>query len=185
MEEIWKDIEGYEGFYKISNLGRVKSLPRNGTVNKERIMVNRVNKTGYWTIHLRRLGVSKYLKIHRLIAIAFIEKVEGKDVINHKDGNKLNNSIDNLEWCTHSENAQHAHDTGLRVTCLKQIAAARKRSNEVNSKRVMQMDVDGKEIQTFKSMADARRSLGKSSSSQICNGCRKQTVVYGYRWKYV
>lgn len=185
-EEIWKDVIGYEGYYKISDLGRVKSLPRNGTVNREIIMKPKLSKAGYLTIHLRKSGYSKHRKIHRLIAMAFIDKVEGKEIINHKDGNKLNNSISNLEWCTYKENAQHAHDTGLAKTDIKQIAAARAISIAVRTKRVKQLDMEGNEIREFASMTEARKRLNKTSSSMIARVCTGKAKSYeGFKWQYV
>lgn len=185
-EEIWKDVEGYEGYYKVSNLGRVKSLPRNGTINTERIMKPKLSKTGYLTVHLRKSGYSKHKKIHRLIAIAFIEKVEGKEIINHKDGDKLNNSISNLEWCTYKENSQHAHDTGLAKTDMKQIAAARAVSIAVRTKRVKQLDMEGNEIREFISMTEARKHLNKTSSTMIDRVCTGKVESYeGFKWQYV
>lgn len=119
--EIFKDIIGYEGIYQISNLGRVKSLKRfvdnhSGLKKqlKEKILKNHISKTGYYVIDLKNNSLRKTFKVHRLIAIMFISKVNGKDFVNHIDGNKLNNSIDNLEWCTISENNKHAELTGLK-----------------------------------------------------------------------
>lgn len=123
IQEIWKHIKGYEGLYLISNLGRVKSLPREkltpkGTqcMSKEKFLKTNPSKMGYPVVMLSLNCDIKLHKLHRLIAIAFIPNIENKPFINHKDGNKLNNSLDNLEWCTAKENIQHAFDTGLRVS---------------------------------------------------------------------
>lgn len=120
---IWKPIEGYEGLYEVSNKGDIKSLPRrkglkNGCsyITKERILRPSMTTTGYWKIELTKDMKKKSKKIHRLIAKAFIPKVEGKPQINHIDGNPLNNEISNLEWSTQQENVQHAIDIGLRKT---------------------------------------------------------------------
>lgn len=119
--EVWKQIEGYEGIYEISNLGNVKSLSR--LVNnhsgfkkqlKEKILKNHISKTGYFVTDLKNNNERKTFKIHRLIAFAFIDKVIGKEYVNHIDGNKLNNNIDNLEWCTIQENNKHAEKLGLK-----------------------------------------------------------------------
>jgi len=186
QDEVWKDAIGYEGYYKVSNIGRVKSLPRNGTIKQERIMKIKISKAGYATVHLRKSGYSKHRKIHRMVAKAFIEAVEGKPLINHIDGDKLNNTIDNLEWCTHKENVQHAHDTGLAKTDMKQIAEARAISIAVRTKKVRQLDMQGNEIREFKSMTEARKHLGKTSSTMIagvCMGIRKS--YEGFKWEYV
>lgn len=185
MEEVWEDIPEYEGFYKVSNLGRVKSLPRNGTIQQERIMINKITKQGYVTVHLRKLGVSKYLKIHRLVALTFLNNPENKPQVNHKDGNKENNNLSNLEWMTVSENVQHAFDTGLNTVCLEQIAEARRKSNISCTKRVAKFDLEGNELERFDSMTEARKSLGKSSSSMLARSCTQGKTAYGFMWRYL
>lgn len=113
MTEEWKDIKGFEGFYQISNLGRVKSLVRKGTP-KEIILKQQTNAYGYWQVGLRKPKMQiKFRRPHRLVAEAFIPKVEGKNYINHKNGIKKDNRIENLEWCTFKENSDHAWRTGL------------------------------------------------------------------------
>lgn len=124
MEECWKPVEGYEGLYEVSNLGRVRSLTRiavtysnGGTqVRKGRIRCGTIDKsTGYARLLLCKEAVQKSFNIHRLVAIAFIPNPYNKPQVNHKDGNKANNRVDNLEWCTVKENARHAIDTGLTL----------------------------------------------------------------------
>ena len=117
INEIWKPVKGYEGIYEVSNLGRVKSLPRlkycghkNSKPQKvhERILTSHVDRLGYVKVRLSKNGESKTSLLHRVIAEAFIDPVEGKSEINHKDGVKANNAIENLEWSTRSENVKHA-----------------------------------------------------------------------------
>jgi len=110
MSEIWKDILNYNGIYQISNIGRVKSYKN----NKITILKNYTNNKGYPEVNLKYNSKKKHLMIHRLIAIYFIDNPENLPEVNHKDGNKLNYKINNLEWCTHAENIQHAYDTGLQ-----------------------------------------------------------------------
>lgn len=122
MIEIWKDIIGYEGVYQISNLGRIKSLSRtvrnnkSGSVRyiKEQVLsrVN-TNSSGYLNICLYKGNKSKHFYIHRLVAEYFVEKIEGKNFVNHKNGIKTDNVFTNLEWCTKQENVIHAIETGL------------------------------------------------------------------------
>ena len=119
MEEIWKDIQGYEGFYQISNLGRVKSLERivhknNGVIQtrKERIMAERVSTDGYYIAKLTLDGYSKSIAIHRLVAIHFIPNPDNLPEVNHKDFDRTNNRVDNLEWCTHLENIRYSWAEG-------------------------------------------------------------------------
>lgn len=106
QQEIWKDIPGYLGLYKVSNLGNVIGTKRKGTNGAP--LKQHVSKAGYYYIHLYKNGVGKPFKIHRLVAITFIPNPENKSQINHKDGNKLNNNVENLEWATPKENTQHA-----------------------------------------------------------------------------
>jgi len=125
MKERWKDIKGYEGIYQISNMARVKSLGREQRVKlnnnitsafrPEKIIKVSINTDGYLTLCLTKNYFKKTVKIHRLVAIHFIKNKYNKPYVNHKDGNKLNNSIENLEWCTYQENLKHAMMHGLRA----------------------------------------------------------------------
>lgn len=122
MNEIWKDIKGYEYRYKISNHGRVKSLnravPRGNSffVVKERIRKIPISNNGYKSLFLRNGEEYKGFTLHRLLAIHFIDNPLSKPCVNHIDGNKLNNKLSNLEWCTHSENNFHAVKNGLNIS---------------------------------------------------------------------
>ncbi len=102
--EIFKDVKGYEGLYEISNIGRLKSLPRNTTRGgiKKLFIVK-----GYYCSNFNKEGKHKQVKIHRLIAEVFVPNPNNYDQVNHKDGNKLNNDPENLEWCTARENTTH------------------------------------------------------------------------------
>lgn len=106
MKELFKDIEGYEGRYKITSEGRVFSLTHNV------FRSTHLNK-GYPCITLNKEGKKKNVKVHRLVAEAFLNNKQRKEQVNHIDGDKENNSISNLEWCTASENQKHAYRTGL------------------------------------------------------------------------
>lgn len=113
MDEIWKDIKGYENKYQISNKGRVRNL------TYKRQKVPKVLKPfstyrGYYRVSLFRNNRRKDVFIHRLVALTFIPNPNNYPVINHKNGNKSDNRIENLEWCTQSENVKHAYNTGLR-----------------------------------------------------------------------
>lgn len=123
--EIWKDVVGYEGFYQVSNLGRVKSVDRtvpypnskylNGTGTRKfygKILTLTNDGGGYSKVTLRKSGNQVAGKVHRLVAEAFLVKPDGKDYVNHKDGIRTNNNAENLEWCTSQENAQHAASRG-------------------------------------------------------------------------
>ena len=115
--EIWKDIEGYENKYQISNLGNVKSLETwtgDKYIRREKILKNMVYGNGYYYVCLSKNGKVKKYKVNRLVAQAFIPNPDNKPFTNHIDGDKLNNNVDNLEWCTQSENMKHASMIGLR-----------------------------------------------------------------------
>lgn len=124
-KEIWKDIIGYEGLYQISNLGNVKSLKRNCydintkkivCINKEINLKQNKDNKGYLTVKLQKNKTKKTVRIHRLVAEAFIPNLENKSQVNHKDGNKQNNCVDNLEWCDNDYNNEHAKINGLKKT---------------------------------------------------------------------
>lgn len=111
MIEIWKPVKGFEN-YEVSNLGQVKSLNYNRT-KEAKILRLCKNKDGYLCVHLHKNGKGYAKKVHRLVTAAFIPNPEGKTEVNHIDGNKTNNRVENLEWATHSENMHHAWETGL------------------------------------------------------------------------
>jgi hypothetical protein len=112
MEEKWKDIKGYEGLYQVSNLGNVKSLNYR-SAGKEHLISPGTDRGGYNILVLCKGKKAKSFKVHRLVANAFIPNPKNKEQVNHKDGNKQNNKVDNLEWCTCKENMHHAWKTGL------------------------------------------------------------------------
>lgn len=110
--EIWKEIKGYEGLYAISNLGRVKRLI-SFKCKVERFLKPHISTTGYYFVGLYKDAFGRNIKIHRLIATHFIDNPNNLPFINHKDGDKLNNSIQNLEWVTAKENCNHAKENNL------------------------------------------------------------------------
>lgn len=180
MQEIWKDVKGYEGRYQVSNLGRIKSV-RAWRGNKhakkyieQETMVNGyVGNTGYVYVHLD----GKNCTLHRLIAKTFIDNPKNKPQVNHIDGNKLNNNVNNLEWCTNKENAVHARENGLlldrdNVCSIK------------NGKRIKQFDINGNYIRTWDSAKKAGITLNIDFSTIIkcCKG--KRNKCGGYCWKY-
>ena len=116
MTEIYKDITGYETLYQISNLGNIKSLPKgDGNGYRERLLkpeAKNHNHTTYYRVSLSKDGKVKRYAVHRLVAEAFIPNPENKPFVNHIDNNGSNNNVENLEWCTHSENMQHSSNQG-------------------------------------------------------------------------
>jgi hypothetical protein len=115
MQEIWKPIFGYEGIYEVSNLGNIRSLDRIDFAGRhlKGKLFSTTAKESYVTVRLSKNGNITTFRIHQLVAEAFIPNPDGKPCVNHKDGNKQNNTAENLEWCTHSENNRHAFRTGL------------------------------------------------------------------------
>lgn len=120
-EEEWRDISGFEGYYQVSNLGRVRSLDRENVrygkgyrTIKGRILKQLLAGRGYCYVNFSVDGVYSRHYVHRLVANAFIRNADNKQEVNHKDGNKLNNTVSNLEWVDSSENNKHAWDIGLR-----------------------------------------------------------------------
>lgn len=118
--EIWKDIVGYEGFYQVSNLGKIKGLDRfvSSSHNCKRLVKGKIIKPTirvcYHKVCLSKPNQIWQVSVHRLVALHFIENPENKPQVNHKNGIKTDNRVDNLEWCTTFENRQHAFDTGLQ-----------------------------------------------------------------------
>ena len=166
MLEIWRNIKDYEGIYEVSNLGRIKSISRNGTIKENRIL--KPNKVmGYSQVGLQKYGTRKYKKIHRLVAEAFIPNPENKKEVNHKDGNKTNNCVDNLEWVTTSENQLHSYYE------LKN-----------NIKSVIQLSLNNEIIKEWESIAKVEQEL-KISNADICKCCKgKRKTAGGYKWRY-
>ena len=183
MEEIWKDIEGYEGKYEVSNLGRVRRLPY--TYQKENrwgvfdykmkpgIHREWVGKDGYHRITLCGDNGRKNFLVHRLVAKAFVSGYQDGYDANHIDENKDNNRADNLEWMPHVENINYgthndratAHNVGKR-------------------RKVVQMSFDGQDLQSFDSLLSASKATGidVGSIGNVCKG--KCKTAGGYRWRY-
>ena len=171
MSEIWKPIKGYEGLYEVSNKGRIKSLKRYtnsknefGNIKQnhnEKILKNNTMKTGYVMTTLYKEGKPKSFFIHRLVAEAFINNPNNYKEVNHKDENKSNNNVENLEWCTRKYNNVYSR-----------------------ARKICQYDLDGNFIREWESCYEASRHT-KAYESNIRNCCKgKSKTTGGYIWKY-
>lgn len=137
--EQWRNIIGYEGYYEISNFGRVKTNHKKTNALKgiNKIKKQYIHPNGHLIVGLNINNIRISVKVHRLVAIAFIPNPLNKRVVNHKDGNKQNNHTDNLEWATHSENLFHAYATNLRKRPSGELSSTAKLTNDqVNYIRV-------------------------------------------------
>ena len=179
MKEIWKDIPGYEGIYQVSNNGNVVSLNAYGH-NIKRALKQRLNYYGYSTVVLNHNKKSKYVGVHILVAKTFIPNPEHKPQVNHIDGNKTNNNVNNLEWVTCKENIQHAIRTGLsNPKGYKGIYG----KDHAASKPVLQYDIHGNFIKKWGSRIEAARHYNVNSCLiSNCIAGRWQSCR-GFIWK--
>lgn len=179
MKEIWKDIKGFEGFYQISNFGRVKSLDRfvNGNhINcdyqfvKGKMLKLRKNRCGYWVVMLRKNRAFKTVLVHRLVAEAFIPNPNNLPYINHKDENPANSVVTNLEWCTAKYNLEYSN--------------VAERIQKTKFRKVIQFDMNMNEIRRWNSLKEAAAFINRAQQniSRCCRG--KCDSCGGYKWRY-
>lgn len=169
--EIWKQVEGFSD-YEVSNLGKVRSyklgkegsilIPRKTSEKKPYLMLNLLNDGGQY----------KLVRIHRLVALAFVTKPIDCNIVNHRDGNKLNNVATNLEWTNHAGNNKHAYENGLRKGPTKKFRKVAKLLN-------------GEILKIYKSVAEASREndISESSIRRVCLGLSK--TAKSFNWNYV
>lgn len=176
--EIWKPIKNYEGLYEVSNLGRIKSLSRIIRANTcgkriipERILSNSINGSGYCIVVLCKNGKHKSLSVHRIVAETFIENPKKFNEVNHKDENKQNNNVENLEWCNQKYNANYG--TGVE------------RCRKKKFKRIVMIDLKTSSIlKTFESalQAESITGISRKNISNVCLKIRKSAG--GYYWRF-
>lgn len=184
MQEIWKDVKCYEGIYQVSNLGRVKNK-----LTKE-IKKQSDNGRGYKSVSLYNKGKGKTKYVHRIVAEVFIENIDNKPEVHHKDSDRSNNCSDNLLWVTSKENNNFSdHLIAMRnnPNWLKQrnsaMAKAREKAIVINSYKTK--FTKGDFVKVFDSLAEGARELGldKGGCTRVANGKQKHT--HGYHIEYV
>lgn len=174
MNEIWKDVEGFEGFYQVSNYGRIKSFRESNRFygQTEHLLSPTVTANGYEsvTLYISPKERHKFL-VHRLVAQTFIPNPNNYDAVNHKDENKRNNHVDNLEWCTLSYNNSYG--------------TARIRHSITSGTPVQQLTLEGYPLAIYNSVHIASQITGipKHGIKECCSGKTKSSN--GYIWKYV
>ena len=161
-ERIWRPVIDYEGLYEVSNYGEVRKI--DGTV-----MNGNINSYGYRVVSLTKNGRKKDKKVHRLVAFAFVPTIDGKDYVNHKDGDKLNNYAGNLEWVTRGENNSHA-------TTILQVST--------DARPVWQLSLYGEPQALYLNTTIAASMV--SGNPMMIAACCKGTAqtAYGHKWEY-
>ena len=164
MNIIWKDIPCFQGKYQANTNGEIRNKKNNNIIKQY------INNKGYYTVTLYRNHKSSRYNVHTLIAKTFIKNNDNLPLINHMDGNKLNNNINNLEWCTSRHNIEHAYNNGLKKGCWK---------------RVYQYDKSGKLIAIYDSqtLASMITKIKRSDISRSCNSDNSTAGGYFWRWR--
>ena len=173
MTEIWLPIENYEHLYEVSNLGRVRRLEsfvtgKNGVTRKVsgKILKPGTHRNGYLFVTLSKNGIHRHFLLHRLVSTAFLPNPDKKPQVNHKDEDKLNNSVENLEWCTAQENNNY----GTKI----------KRTAEKLSKPVLCVELN----RIFPSLSEAAEQLGLTRTNLSCVLAGRYKTAGGYHWEY-
>lgn len=182
MSELWKPIPGYEGWYEVSNFGRVRSIDRieyqkhreggqSKYLHKGQLIKPQVAPNGYIRVDLHKNGTFRRYLLHRLVCSAFLEQPVGKNYVNHLDNDPSNNNVTNLEWCTQSENIQYAYDN--------------KTKTPPNERKIGQYSTNGSFIKVWDSMAAVERDLHiwAANIHKVCTG--KRRTAGGYEWRYI
>lgn len=181
MEE-WRDISGYEGLYKISNYGNIKSFQAGGNHNEEKILKGKKHPKGYVLVDLHKDGQLKTFLVHRLVAVAFIENPNNYPYINHKDEVKDNNHSDNLEWCDAKYNFHYS--IGKYKKKFYNSPKTKERKPYKYFQKVLQYDLCGNLIKEYENATQASIECGipVHNITSVCIG--RYQYSHGYVWKF-
>lgn len=175
--ETWKAVKGYEGLYEVSDEGRVRSVARGN-----RVLRPQERRHGYLAVCLYGRGGNtngfRQISVHRLVAEAFLENPNGYTDVNHKDENKQNNRLDNLEWCDHKYNTNYGNAQEKRASKVR---------NNSRSRAIAQYDLNGNLLKIYPSLGEVFRQTGFSQSNiwNFASGKTNNRHQYGYVWKFV
>lgn len=181
---MWKEIPGYEGLYSVNELGDVLSHPkRNGMkIAEEKILKHTIPKTGYHRVFFKVNKKQKSTFVHRCVALAFIPNPNNYSQVNHLDGNKRNNNVNNLEWCNASQNQKHSYNVLGKKKSRAWLGKFGK--NHCSSKKIIQLDLNNKFIKEFAGQHEAQRETGihQANITKCVNGKRNQAG--GFKWQF-
>ena len=184
IQPKWVDIEGFDNEYQINQFGGIRTLKNSPKLKKYDLLKPQTSKrNGYVYQMLYKNGKPKLVRVHRLVAKAFLPNPNNFSQVNHKDGNKQNNSVDNLEWCDQSYNMKHAYENGLQKPSENQRQAVIN-TNKLKRKKICQIK-DGNIINIFSGISEASKKTNISVSciSRCCNFKRKS--ANGFEWRFV
>lgn len=182
MEEIYRNVNGYEGIYQVSNLGNVRSVDRilpDGRFQKGITLKQGLHKKGYNIVYLSKFNKQKTITVHRLVANAFIENTYNKPCIDHINGVITDNNYTNLRWCTNKENVN------FELSKKNRAKSSRRGKDSPLSIKVQKISLEGDIVGMYDSVSEASRASAVSSSKicAVCNGIRK--TAGGYKWEYI